>query len=65
MRNVTEQSQSRMLNQRESLRKNTGRGHLPNRFVRRKVNAAINRAQREPDMDLEEITCFLESVSLD
>jgi hypothetical protein len=39
--------------------------NLPSKFSRRKANAAIKGVQRKPDMSLEEIGDFLDSVSLD
>ena len=67
MRNVTEQIQTRTSKDRESSlrRENIGRDYLPSKFSRRKANAAIKGVQRKPDMSLEEIGDFLDSVRLD
>jgi hypothetical protein len=67
MRNVTEQIQTRTSKDRESSfrREDIGRNYLPSKFSRRKANAAIKGVQRKPDMSLEEIGDFLDSVSLD
>ena len=43
----------------------TGKGDEPNKVIRRRMSAANRTAQRESDMSIEEITDFLESVSLD
>jgi hypothetical protein len=58
MRNETDQNQAKTFNLPELRCETTGRAKAPTKLIHRKMNAAFKKAQRGPDMSIEEIPSF-------